>query len=279
MAPGTATADGVLELPTARLAYDERGAGEPLVFVHSGITDRRMWDPQMDSFGEYRSVRYDLQGFGGSEATGAGTNRDELFDVLDALGIERAHLVGASFGGGIALDAALERPDRVRSLTLVGPAVGGHDYEAEAPEWERVERLYEASVDAFEAGDLDRAAELEVELWVVGPERSPEEVDPTIRAWVERMDREALAREVRGDRRADATTLDPPAVERLEALSVPTLAVVGEFDLPHVHDAVARLVAALPEASRVVVEDAAHLPSLERPEPFESALRSFLEAH
>jgi pimeloyl-ACP methyl ester carboxylesterase len=257
--------------------YDERGAGEALVFVHSGITDRRMWDPQVTAFPAYHTVRYDLQGFGGSDPTGPGTNREELLAFLDALGIERGHLVGASFGGGIALEAALERPERVRSLTLVGPAVGGHEYEADTATWRRVEELYEASVEAFEAGDLDRAAALEVELWVVGVGRAVETVDPTVREWVGRMDCEALAREAAGDRREDETALEPPALERLADLAVPTLLVVGEHDLPHVHDAVSRVVERAPDARRVVVDGAGHLPSLEQSAAFDDALRAFLD--
>jgi pimeloyl-ACP methyl ester carboxylesterase len=268
-------ADRVLETPTARLAYDERGSGEPVVFVHSGITDRRMWDPVVERFGErYRAVRYDRPGFGGSVVTGPGTDRGDLLGVLDALGIDRAHLVGASYGAGIALDTALSHPERVRSLTLVGPAIGGHDYEEDSATWDRVESLYERSVEAFEAGDIERAAELEVRLWVVGPERDPGVVDPALRERVTAMDRAALESESRGDQREDETALDPPAVERLSELSVPVLAVVGEYDLALVHDAVARLEEA--GAERVVLADSAHLPSLERPDEFDEAVSTFL---
>lgn len=276
----TTTRSGVVETPTARLAYDERGSGEAVVFVHSGITDCQMWDPQfsvLSGFVErYRTVRYDFQGFGDSTATGPGTNREELRALLDGLGVDRAHLVGASFGGGVALDAALCHPERVRSLTLVGPAVGGHDYDDDSPTWGRVEALYGRSIEAFEAGDLERAAELEVELWVVGPEREVEAVDAGLREQVYRMDLAALRNEAVG-RRPDETDLDPPAIERLGELEVPTLVVVGEYDLPHVHDATRRLEQEVPDAHRVVVEDAAHLPSLERPMAFTDAVVGFLD--
>lgn len=273
----THTGSGVLETSTARLAYDDRGTGEPVVFVHSGITDRRMWDPQFAAFAEhYRATRYDIQGFGDSTATAPGTNRGELRALLDGLDIDRAHLVGASFGGGIALETALCHPDRVRSLTLVGPAVGGHDYEEDSSTWERVETLYERSVEAFETGDLTRAAELEVELWVVGPERRPGSVGADLRKRVLEMNLAALRNEAAGRQRPDETDLDPPAIERLGELRAPTLVVAGEYDPPHVHDAVRRLEREA-GARRVVIEGAAHLPSLERPTAFTEAVVEFLD--
>lgn len=275
----TYTESGVLETPTADLAYDVQGTGDAVVFVHSGITDRRMWDPQFGDDGgfteRYRIVRYDLQGFGESTATAAGTNREELVALLDGLGIERVHLVGASFGGGVALDAALESPERVRSLVLVGPSVGGHDYEEGSPTWARAEDLYARSVEACEAGDLERAARLEVELWVVGPDRAAGEVDADLRERVTRMNLAALRREAAG-RRPDETDLDPPAVERLNGLDVPALVVMGEYDLPHVHDAARRIERDSPGARRIVIGNAAHLPSLERPQAFADAVLGFL---
>ncbi|MFC5970171.1 alpha/beta fold hydrolase [Halomarina salina] len=273
----TSTRGDRLDAGSATLAYDDVGGGDTVVFVHSGITDRRMWDPQVEALADrYRTVRYDLQGWGESRATGEGTHREELLALLDALDLDDVHLVGCSFGAGVALDATLERPERVRSLTLVGPTVGGHDYEepTDSPVWDGVAERYEASVEAFEAGKFRAAAEHEVALWLVGPEREQAVVPDPVREWVTEMDEAALRREAAG-RREDASDLDPPAVERLPDLAVPLLVVVGEYDLPSVHDAVERLVGEVPRVRLEVVDATAHLPSVERPAAVTALLAAF----
>lgn len=272
------TGGRVLETATASLAYDEQGTGEAVVLLHSGLVDRQMWDPQLRALASrFRTVRYDLQGYGRSSATAPGTNREECLAVLDGLDIDQCHLVGASFGAEVALDVALGHPDRVRSLALLGPVIGGHDYEEESEEWERTVATYEASVAAFERGDLERAADLEVELWVVGAGRTAAEVDGSVREFVHRLDLEALRNDAGGRQRPDASDLEPPAIDRLRDLSVPMLAVVGEHDLPHVQDAVRRLVQEVPDARQVVIEAAGHLPSLEQPVEVTTALLAFLD--
>lgn len=269
---------GVVETETASLAYDEAGTGPPVVLVHSGITDRRMWDPLVAVLADrYRTIRYDMQGFGESTATSEGTNRDELIGLVDALGVKGAHVVACSFGASVALDATLEHPERARSLTLIGPTVGGHEYEGsdDDPVWTRVEALYDASVAAYEAGDYAAAAEHEVALWVVGPGRSPEAVDAGLLAWVAEMNGAALRNEAAGRRRPDVSRLDPPAVDRLETLAVPLHVVVGADDLPVVGDAARTLVDRVPGARLSVVTGAAHLPSVERPDVVTDLLVGF----
>ncbi len=269
----------MLETPAASLAYDERGVGEPVVFLHSGLADRRMWEHELEAVGSrHRAIRYDLQGFGDSRPTGPGTHRGDCVALLDGLGIGRCHLVGSSFGGAVALEVALEHPERVRSLTLIGPVLGGHDYDPDTPEWAEVVADFEESFEAFEAGDLERAADLEVDLWVVGRGRSADAVDPAVLDRVRELNLGALRLEAEGERRPDATELTPPAAERLGSLAVPLLFVAGEHDLPHVHDARRRLEEAVPDARSVVVDDTAHLPSLERPEHVTDLVLDFLDA-
>ncbi|MWG36434.1 alpha/beta fold hydrolase [Halomarina oriensis] len=267
---------GVVETESARLVYDVAGEGEAVVLVHSGIADRRMWDPQFSTLAEhYRTVRYDMQGFGDSAFVAEGTDRGDLVAFTGALGIPQAHLVGSSFGASVALDAALEHPELVRSLTLVGPTVGGHDYEGTGPEWKAVLDRYEASVEAFEAGAYREAAEHEAALWVVGPGRETEAVDADLLERIVEMDDRALRMEAAGRRREDASVLDPPAADRLSSLSIPVHVVVGAYDLPSVGEAAGLLVERAPDAQLSVVDDAAHLPNLERPEAVTDLLLEF----
>src|SRR5690349_12984629 len=125
-----------VEVPGARLTYDTAGnAGDPpVVFIHAGVATRAMWDPQFrDLAHDHFVVRYDTRGFGESRGEDVPfANRDDLIRILDAVGLERATLVGCSRGGGIALDTALEHPDRVAGLVTIGSVPSGMDYSAVA---------------------------------------------------------------------------------------------------------------------------------------------------
>jgi pimeloyl-ACP methyl ester carboxylesterase len=154
---------GFAEVNGASLYYDVAGNGEPLVLVHAGIADRRMWDGQLKAFAErYRVIRYDMRGCGRSEApTGASfSHHDDLRGLLDFLGIERAILVGCTIGARTAIDFALALPERVRALALVCPSVSGFepDLGEELPaEPPAANRLAETRAPALVvAGALDR---------------------------------------------------------------------------------------------------------------------------
>lgn len=168
---------GMAEVNGARIFYEVAGEGEPLVLVHAGIADSRMWEDQLTAFAaRYRVIRHDLRGFGMTAMVeGPFSHHEDLRALLDSLDVERAHLVGCSMGGGAVLDFALEYPQRVGNLVLVGSAVGGFAPDIDPP------RQWDEILAADEAGDLERVSELEVQVWVDGPRRSSEEVDASIR--------------------------------------------------------------------------------------------------
>ena len=179
-------------------------------------------------------------------------------------------VVGCSMGGGTAIDVALAAPDRVRSLVLIGawsPGFEGPDAEYEPKQWPDV-------VTAFKNGDLDRAADLEAEIWVVGVGRRRSEVDIGVLDLVRTMDRKAL--ETEKAREELAVPLDPPAAERMGELKAPTLVVVGEHDLPDIRAAAIHLADGTSDEPPVVIPGAAHLPNLEQPAAFDRVLHGFL---
>src|SRR5258708_1907088 len=148
---GFAAVDG------ARLYYEIMGAGHPLVLVHAGIADSRMWDDQFAAFAEHFTVvRYDIRGFGKSVMPpGVSSTYRDLHGLLRVLGIERAHVVGLSIGGGIAIDFTLQHPEMVTALVPVASGLGG-----EMPSEEMVKAY--AEVDAILARDgIDPAVEAE----------------------------------------------------------------------------------------------------------------------
>jgi pimeloyl-ACP methyl ester carboxylesterase len=258
----------------ADLHFETAGAGDPLVLVHAGICDSGMWDPQWRSLaGSHRLLRHDMRGFGRSPLPpGPYSNARDLLDVMDAAGFGRAAVVGTSLGGRVALEVALAAPDRVSALVLVGPGLPGH-------EWSQAVREYGAAEDAaIGRGDLDAAAELNVRFWVDGPLRDDKQVDASVRDHVRAMQRRALELQVPVWEEADEELLVPDLGERLGEIRPPALVLVGEVDQPDIHTIAARLVQGLPHAAFATIPAAAHLPSLERPEPFDRIVTGFLSA-
>ncbi len=255
----------------ARLAYEVVGEGELLVLVHAGIADMRMWAPQVGPFSEYRRVvRYDMRGFGKSPmVAGPFSHHEDLCGLLDSLGVGRASFVGCSMGGKTVIDFALENPGRVEALVLLGAPVGGFDPDTEPPkEWEEM-------VAADEIGDLEHLSELEVQVWVDGPHREPDVVDPAVRDLVHEMNLIALRNEASG--LGDERPLEPPAVGRLDEIQAPTLVIVGDLDHPEILAAADLLTREVPRAEKAIMHGTAHLPNIERPEEFNTLVIEFLE--
>jgi 3-oxoadipate enol-lactonase len=269
MPPTTQTPSGI--------AYERRGSSDrlPIVLLHAGLADRRMWDPQWERLTSTRdTIRLDLRGFGESTSKPSG-RLDHVADVVDALehlGIARCHLVGSSFGAGVATEVTLTRPDLVRSLLLCPP--GGSLLAELTPD---LQNFFDTERAALARKDIDAAVDANVSTWVVGSGRSESAVDPAVLAAVRQMQRNAFEiAESWGD--VDDAELDPPALERLADLDQPVLVLVGGHDLDTTHDAAERVCTGAPNATRVDWADAAHLPSMEKPELFLELLLDWADA-
>ena len=248
--------------------YELAGRGPAVVLVHAGIADSRMWDGQFEALAAAHTVlRYDLRGFGRTPpAPGPFDHADDLRALLDGLGLTRVALVGCSLGSRTALIFALSHPARVERLVLSSPAVSGLRYDGPPPR-------QAAELDAAdEAGDRARVNELEMQIWVDGPRRRPDEVAPDVRALAADMNAIALANEGIGQEQRPL-----PAAERLREVSAPVLVVAGELDAARTLAAAEALLARLPHARRVTIANAAHLPNMEQPEVFNAAVLAFLE--
>lgn len=260
---------------SAGIAYDRAGPGGevPVVLLHAGVADRRMWDPVWPELtADHDVVRLDLRGFGEStdRPKGALSHVDDVLETLAELGIGRCRLVGASLGAGVAVEAALARPALVDSLVLCAP--GG----SLIPEMTAELRSFVTAENAaMETGDLDAAAEANVTWWVVGPHRAAADVDPAVRDLVRRMQRRAF--ELTADW-VDVEEQEPatPPLDRLGEITVPTLVLQGGLDLDAIQEAARRVTEGIPGTRRVDWPDTAHLPSLERPGDFLALLRGQL---
>ena len=254
------------------LHVEVAGEGAPVVLVHAGVCDSGMWDPQWASFpAVHRTVRYDLRGFGRSPLRpGPFCHARDLLALLDRLGLERASLVGASYGGQVALEVAVARPERVDRLVLV-------DARLPLDDWSDQLRAFAAEEEAaLERGDVDAAVEANLRMWVDGPQRPPGAADPAVRERVRGMQRRAFELQLPVDEEADEELLVTDLAERLGEIRAPTLVVVGDEDVPDMHAIADRLAREIPGARRATIRGAAHVPSLERPEEFDELVLGFL---
>jgi 3-oxoadipate enol-lactonase len=273
-------APGRLKLASAELngttiGYDEAGDGPPVLLLHAGVGDRRLWDGQMGALSaRHRVVRQDLRGFGESAIPGGPfSNVEDVRALLDHLGIDRTALVGNSFGGRVALDFALVHPGRTSALVLVDAALSGYEGSA------FLDRFDEEEEALLDDGKLDEAVGLNLRTWLDGPERDAAPVTPELRARVAEMQRssfETLVRAYEGSPKPGPVGwAEPPAAVRLGEVAAPTLVVVGTLDQPDFRVISKRLADEIPDAESAELE-AAHLPALERPDEFNSIVLDFL---
>jgi 3-oxoadipate enol-lactonase len=256
----------------AELHYEVAGEGPPVVLVHAGIADSRMWEPQWTTYpASHRTVRYDMRGFGETPIRpGSFSHAGDLVGLLEALELGPAALVGVSLGGRVALEVTVARPDLVSALVLVGPGLPGHDWT------EETQAGWAEEGAAVEAGDLDAAVEMNLRMWVDGPGREPGDVAAAVRERVGVMQRRAFELQIPVGDEAEEEPLVPDLVQRLGEIDVPTLIVVGEEDRPDMHAIADRLEGSIPGARRATIPGAAHVPSLERPAEFDRLVLEFL---
>ncbi|MGW6917232.1 alpha/beta fold hydrolase [Kitasatospora sp. NPDC054939] len=245
------------------LSHDIAGSGPAVLLLHSTVCDRRMWDPQLPALtaAGHRVVRCDLRGYGETPAPDCRHNdAEDVVALLDRLGIDQAALVGSSGGGRVALEVAARWPHRVTALALLCTARRGHEAGASL-------RAFGAREDELlEAGDVDGATRLNVETWL-GPD-----ADDTVRDKVHTMQRRAFDVQLAVEEEHEPLT----AEYDLAAIAAPTLLVSGDHDFDDFRAIADHLAAHIPDARRLHLPWAGHLPGLERPEAVNALLTGFL---
>jgi 3-oxoadipate enol-lactonase len=241
------------------------------LLLHAGIADSRMWQPQVEALAEagYSVLAPDLRGFGQRplEPVPFSYVRD-IEAVLD----EPTVVIGSSLGGRVALELAVLRPELVERMVLIAPGMSGWEWSEETRAgWVEEE-------EAFDAGNLEGAAEATLRLWVDGAARSPEEVDPGLRSAVKDMVlRSYELQQSAWDAGAEEKAiLDPPLSGRLGEIQCRTLVVVGDQDLADMRAISAHVADSIEGARLVTVPGAAHLPNLEQPDVVNELLLAFL---
>ncbi|MFI6317242.1 alpha/beta fold hydrolase [Nonomuraea sp. NPDC050556] len=268
----------------AKIAYDEAGSGPAVLLVHGAGADRRLWNHQFDALRRtHRVIRYDWRGYGESgDALGDYAHAEDLLGVMDALGVERATLVGSSMGGSRAVEAALTAPGRVEALVLISSGLAGHVWPermlAQAREMVHSsiapDRLaaYRTKSAPPTAEDVEAFAAAHVLWQVAGPSRT--RADLSEQVW---RDANEMARLVfqRLWTAPAATEREVAANQRLGEITAPTLVINGLADVPDIQTVSDLLTDGIPGARRVDLPDTGHLPPLERPEEVTAALIAF----
>ena len=267
--PTLTTDDGV------NLAFEDTGAGTPVVFVHEFAGDLRSWEPQVRFLSRrYRCITYNARGFPPSDVPdGAGAYsqdraRDDVLAVLDGLDIEHAHIVGLSMGGFATLHFGLAYPERARSLVL-----GGVGYGAEPDQQARFHGEADANAEFLRTRGMDAFAE----NYSIGPTRVQfQNKDP--RGWREFAEMLAehsaagSADTQQGVQKKRPSLYD--LTDRMEALTVPTLIISGDEDWPCLVPNIL-MKRTIPSAGLLVVPNTGHTVNLEEPAAFNAALADF----
>jgi 3-oxoadipate enol-lactonase len=228
-------------------AEDSGGSGSVVVLLHEGVGDSRMWDPVWsDLTVAHRVIRYDVRGYGRSPAaTEEFTLLGDLHVVLDHFDVASSHLVGCSMGGGTALEFALAESDRVQSLVLLCPGIGGYPY-PETPE------LDEACEALAAVGDDEGIIRILLDVWGRAGD-DPLVTDlmrSAVRAWEgeEQFEQEG-----------------EPAFDRLDGLRVPTILMVGDMDDTALIASNEEAARRIPGCELIVMPGVDHYPTVRAP--------------
>jgi pimeloyl-ACP methyl ester carboxylesterase len=252
------------------LAYEVAGSGDPLLFVSGTSLDRTVWAQQVAHFSAgFRCITLDNRAVGVSaRARSPYTPRDMAADVaalLDTLAVPAAHVVGHSLGGAVAQELALARPDRVRSLVLIGCWARNDEYtRALFRTWKRMRAALDdrAFIEAVLLTGVGRSF-----LDAVGAETLAE----MLLSLPNPQAPDAFCRQVDADLVHD--TLD-----RLDAIAVPTLVVAGDEDLIFAPPHHRQLAAGIPGARLVTLAAIGHSPPIENSPLLNQTLEPFLRA-
>ncbi|MEO8457538.1 MAG: alpha/beta fold hydrolase [Chloroflexota bacterium] len=255
-----------------RTNFEDVGSGPAVVFLHGHSMDQRMWRYNVPAVVEagFRAVTYDVRGHGETEVPPSGYTWDnyakDLAGLLDDLGIESAHVVACSMGGGIGLAFALAYPKRVGSLTLVDSALPGFGYDSSLGK----------EIAAMQAAFRSEGSEGFAREWLQHPFFDGVRKQPEVFALLREMVLAYPAREYQADYAGEGKYKQPDMTKKLDEIAAPALVVVGEHDAPDFRLIAEILAANVNRARLEVFAGAWHLPSMEQPERFNRVLLEFL---
>jgi pimeloyl-ACP methyl ester carboxylesterase len=258
---------GMAAVNGTRLYHEVQGEGRPIVLIHGGLVDRRMWDDQFAVFAKTnRVVRYDLRGYEKSDRpTAAFSHIQDLYQLLKFLKIQKAAVIGLSLGGQIAIDFTLVYPEMVEVLIPVSSSMTGFPFKSS----DEFIAQHENVAKLTQANKQDEAVEALLKMSYFIPYVQGSDIQKRMRP----MLKDNLATWM-----APTATQwpAPTAYERLEKIGVPTLIIVGDKDTSAILDCAEYMIQKIPGARKTVIPDTAHHLNMEKPAEFNRIVLDFL---
>lgn len=255
---------GYAPVEGGRLYHERAGEGFPVVLVHPGMWDLRIWDMQFETFAAHHDViRYDLRGHGRSDvATRAYSDVQDLRSLLGVLGVPRCAIVGCSTGARVAVDVALADPELVEAVVLASPMLSGR-----AGRGPGFDVLAAEVRQAVTGGDAPAAMEMLLAVW------TPLSSGPDVDGFIRRLAMDNLHLLPTPDGIGEPAQPVEPHLPEMQAAA---LVVVGEHDVAEIHQVADLLVERVPGAHKREVHDADHLVMVRQPEVFNRVVLDFL---
>lgn len=264
--------DTFLNFGDAQIHYKISGKGQEMIMVHGGYLDLNMWQPQIGEFrNDKRIVRFSDIGHGKSKSNNNQIYGHEIIVKLSqATEKNPAIIMGLSWGAMLCVDYALKHPNKVDKLILVSPGLSGWNYfkDTLAAKNNKLRRI------AIENNNIEQAAILFHQNWVVGPRRDKSDLEPQF--YEESL--EMITTNMRDHWKEDWSKLDSiPAIKRLKQITVPTYIIIGDQDADDIKSIAEEYDEKVPKSTKFVIENAAHLVNMEKPAAFNRLLKQLLE--
>ena len=261
---------GFAEVNGARLYYEQIGKGHPLVLIHGFTVDTRMWDDQFETFGkQYQVMRYDLRGYGRSELpTKEDYNHsDDLKALMNHLEISKAYVIGLSMGGAIAINYTLDYPESVDALISVDASLGGYRWSPD----------YGASLDSIFIIGREAGHDAALERWLDFEIFEPAKENPEVATHLRKIISDYSGYHWSSDTVNWGRSTGPTAIQRLDEISVPTLAIVGSLDSPDFDTIASILAKNIPDARKIIINNVGHMSNMENPDEFNEIVLNFFK--
>ena len=263
---------GFVQVEGGRLYYEVNGSGRPLVLIHAGFLDSRMWDEQFQLFAQhYKVIRYDVRGYGKSDRPlSSFSDYKDLHSLLTHLKVKNADVVGVSNGGRIALDFAVQYPDMVNSLVLVGTGVKGREVSSPEEEkaWDDFDAQMKPQEEAIKENRLAEAAERDVDAWASAQ-------TPISRKHILKiaLDNSHIQKDNPGKLQVSPQL---PAFKRLSEIRASTLVIVGDRDVRGMQYIADDVHSKIPGSKKMVIHGADHIVNMSKPKEFNKEVLDFL---
>ena len=269
LAQAQAPAAGLAEVNGTKLYYETAGTGHPLVLLHGGGADRRVWDGNFEDLAKhFRVIRYDLRGAGKSEVPQTKfTNREDLYALLQYLNVDKAYVLGLSRGGGVAFDFAVSHPEMVDALILVSSNLA------------TLPKVYHDMISRAQKAGREEGIRRAAEIWSSDPYQGPVQPNLPARKKVYEIMRENLATFLYfWDSPIASESGRRPRAEQLQEIKAPTLVISGNLDGEEPRANYEWAAKGIPGARIAHVPGAAHLVNVDQPQEFLRIVTEFLQS-